>query len=451
MKLKSRFRLLIQYLPFTLNTLFFAAFCLLVRYALVRPQSKEALATNAHYPLVQVMLLFVFWFLLALVLLSILSAFATWFYFLWLRKVGKTSMNIEFINEETNGNPRQYFQIILPSVIRPMLGWVKGRLLFANDEMTDKFPILSGLQKQNSFFRKAIFGKSRMLLPDIKEYQLRGNFIFFEDMLSLISLPLLIPINNSFFNAPELIKNNIENPQPKKTDTLDIRIDELRKVEGDLLHYKDFESGDDVRRIVWKVFAKNRNLVVRIPEQMEPYASHLYFYSSFYSEINQLAAADYFAEMLNYYKQNVWTIYQALARKEWQMKYIPDQEFNFNEGQTQEEKDKRSIANSVWQNSLPLPQYFSPKKGTVLLISSLSNPDDVAKMLNECDSSVQIIFVKLSLIFKQYVALHWLKSIFIVPAPDRLSRLKSRWIFSPLRQKIKQNEKKIEAILKLKN
>ena len=71
------------------------------------------------------------------------------------------------------------------------------------------------------------------------------------------------------------------------------------------MNYKDFESGDDVRRIVWKIFAKNKELVVRIPEVINPYASHLHFFASFQ---NSMIAADsnYAAGMLDYYKDIIF-------------------------------------------------------------------------------------------------------------------------------------------------
>src|SRR5690606_36307087 len=117
-----------------------------------------------------------------------------------------------------------------------------------------------------------ISGKSSLQLPDIKEYELRGGFIFFEDMLHLVSLTVAQPVNGHFYQPPVLYGEEDDTGVfPKKTESMDVRIDEMRRVEGEYLHYKDFEPGDDVRRIVWKVYAKSRNLDVRMPESFEPY------------------------------------------------------------------------------------------------------------------------------------------------------------------------------------
>ena len=445
---KSKIRNLFQWIPFTWNSVFFALIAWIAYTILYQPINKEN-ATDAQLPFVHLMAAFVAWLLLGLILISLLSAIASYLYFLWLRKNKKSSLQVHFYTEEKGDRKRQFLEAGLPYVIRPVLGFVKARLYYDDGQLTDKFGLLSARLKKNSLLRDAIMGRSRIELPDIKEYQIRGGLLFFEDLFQIISLPVRQQVGGTFYQAPDHMPETIADVSPRQTNTMDIRIEQLRKVEGDLLHYKDFESGDDVRRIVWKVYAKNRDLVVRIPERMEPYASHLNFYASFYSSINtSILGSEYFAEMLNFYKTNVWSVYKALQHKEWQIKYIPDQEFHLAEQLSDEERAERIISNSEWQRSLSTRDYFPVKKGTVLVISSLTDPRELEKILDEADNSVQIMYVQLSQIFHQYVALHWLKSLFFVAAPDRLSRLKSNWIFSPLRRQILKNEKQIEDLLK---
>lgn len=436
-----------QYIPFTWNTLFFGALAWIAYKMLYRPLNKENL-TDAQLPFVRLMAIFVAWLILSLVVLSLISTLFSWFYFLWLRRKNKSALQMNFYTEEQNGKRKQYLEASISKALRPILGVVKGRLFYDNNLLTGTFSLLSARRKKNSLRREAISGRSRISLPDIKEYQIRGSIVFFEDMFHLLSLPVFSRMSGDFYQSPKHSIHAAEEVAPKKTDTMDIRIDQLRKVEGEYLNYKDFESGDDVRRIVWKVFAKNRDLVVRIPERMEPYASHLYFYASFYNTINTLAGGAYFAEMLNYYKSNVWSVYEALQRQEWKMKYIPDQHFALKGQPTEYEKDERIVSNSEWQNKNSTRDYFSPKKGTVLVISSLIDPAELAGILEESDPGVQIIYIKLSRVFHQYLAWNWIKNLLFIPAPDRLSKLKSSWPFSPLRRQLLKNERQIEGLLK---
>jgi len=447
-QLKARIRSLSQWIPFTWNTFVWGILVWIAVKILYQPINKEN-AMDAQLPFVRLMGEFVAWFILGIVGLSVLSTVSTWLYFLWMYRNKKSALQVHFYTEEKNNRKKQFLEATLPYVLRPVLGFIKGRLVYDDGQLTEKFGLLSARLKKNSLLRDAIVGKSRIELPDIKEYQIKGSILFFEDLLRIISLPVQQKMGGTFYQAPNYLPEAQSDAAPKKTDDMDIRIEQLRKVEGEYLNYKDFESGDDVRRIVWKVYAKNRDLVVRIPERMEPYASHLYFYASFYNSIgNGIFGNDYYDEMLNFYKSNVWSIYQALEKKEWQIKYVPDQEFHLNHQSGDHERDERIISNSEWQKDLSTRSYFSAQKGTVLVISSLTDTKELAQLLDECNHSVQIIYVPLSKIFRQYAALNWLKRIFFVPSPDRMSKLKSTWLFSPLRRQVLKNEKEIELLLK---
>ncbi len=447
-QLKKRVLIYAQWIPFTGNTLIFTIICWVLFHFLHQPITKEN-ASDAQLPFIRLMGAFVAWLFIGLVLLSVLSSLVAWLHFLWLRQKNKSSLQVHFYTETKKETKQQFLEASLPHSLRPILGFVKARLYYDDGQLTDKFALLSSKLRKKSLLREAISGKSRIQLPDIKEYQIKGGMIFFEDLLNIVSLPVQQNLGASFYQAPDTLEQNADEVSPKQTKKMDIRIEQMRKVEGEYLNYKTFESGDDVRRIVWKVYAKNRELVVRIPERMEPYASELNFYASFYNSMGGEALySKYLAEMLNTYKHNVWSIYNALQQKEWQVKYLADQEFHLSETLTEQEHNERIISNSQWQNKYPTSHYFSTKKGTVLVISSLCKPEDIAQIMDESDNSVQIFFVPLSHIFKQNTGLHWLAHILFVPAADRLSRLKSRWIFSPFRRQLIQNEKEIERMLR---
>ena len=187
----------------------------------------------------------------------------------------------------------------------------QGRIVYDKQHISQSFCLLSSQLWWSHAKKKGLIGKNSFTLYDIKEYEVNGGFVYFQDLFHLCSLAIHQPIQGHFNQSPILVGKYQPEVAPKKTETLDIRIDQLRKVEGDLFNYKDFEAGDDVRRIVWKVFAKNRSLVVRIPERLEPYASHLYFYASFYSIKNSNWLNERFLQaMLNNYKNSIWSILQ---------------------------------------------------------------------------------------------------------------------------------------------
>ncbi|RYD57885.1 MAG: DUF58 domain-containing protein [Sphingobacteriales bacterium] len=447
-KIRWQLRYYAQYFPFTLNTLLCAVMAF-VAFRLLYKQGPEKDEVSPLQPFILLMGKMVLWFLVGLIAVSVLSTIFTWLYFLWLKKKNNTKLQVNFTTESKDGKKNKLFlNALIEGVRRPLLGFVKGRLVYDDYEMTDKFSMLSNKRKERSIWRAAISGRSRMQLPDIKEYQLKGGFVYFEDMLHLFSLAVPQPVGGQFYQPPVLRNEEEREVYPKRTETLDVRIDQMRRVEGEYLNYKDFEAGDDVRRIVWKVYARNRELVVRVPEMFEPYASHLYFYASFHAAVKaQWLGEGYLKEMLNYYKNNVWTVYDTLSKKEWEMRYVPDQSFTVPEHLSQADRTARIISNSDWHSDKSLSQYFNARHGAVVCISSFTDPEELRNMLDQCNGSTVVYFIKCSQVFKHIVAWNWLKRLIFLPPKDRLNRLRTRWVFSPIRFQVQKREKEIEEIL----
>ncbi len=449
-KIRRKVIYYLQYFPFTINTLLFCIAGIAVYKLLYRPLPVPEDDPSPFLPFILLMVKISFWFILALISLSILSTITCWLYYLWLRKSKNIKLELNFSTEtRKNQTPKLYLNTILEGVRRPVLGFIKARLFYDDYELTDTFSLLSNKRKEKSLWRSAISGRSRLKLPDIKEYELKGGFILFQDMLHLFSLAVAQPVSGRFYQPPVLRQEDDEEVFPKKTENMDVRIEQMRKVEGEYLNYKDFEAGDDVRRIVWKVYAKNRDLVVRVPEMFEPYASHLYFYASFHAAVNTQWLGDtYLKEMLNYYKNCIWTTYDTLSRKEWEIRYIPDQSFTLPDHLKKAEQNARIISSSEWHQDTGLSDYFRPQHGAVLCISSFTDPDDLENVLEQCDGDTVVYFVKCSQVFRHFVAWHWLKRIFILPPQDRLNRIRAHWIFSPMRLKLHKREKALEDILR---
>jgi hypothetical protein len=447
-QIKWRIRYAMQYFPFTLNTALVALVGWWAARMLYKPTPKGE-EPSQLMPFIVLMGKMVLWIFAGLVLVSIISTIVCWVHYLMLRNSKGVTLKVDFNTEAKKGRKNKLFlNASLDAAWRPLLGFVKGRLVYDDNHFTDRFSLMSNQQNEFSSTRKAIAGRSRIMLPDIREYTLKGGFVYFQDMLHLFSLAVAQPVTGHFYQPPVLQEGQDAEVFPKKTENLDVRIEQLRRVEGEYLNYKDFEAGDDVRRIVWKVYAKNRELVVRVPEMFEPYASHLYYYASFYAPVKaQWLGEGYLQEMLNYYKNSVWTVYDTLSKKEWSLNYVPDQSFNIPEQLDDAEKTARIISNSTWHNDKSLHEYFNPKVGTVLCVSSLTDPKELDNLLERCDASTVIYFVRVSNVMKHFAPLDWIARLIFLPPQDRLARLRTRWSFSPMRIKIHRREKEIEKIL----
>ncbi|MFT4062811.1 MAG: DUF58 domain-containing protein [Edaphocola sp.] len=445
-KLRKKVLFYLQYFPFTWN----AAATAVALWLCFKLLKKAAPApgeegVDSFMPFIVLMGKTALWFIVSLIGFGLLGTLACWLYFLYVKRKNIT-LQIKFDADKKDKG--LWLEAFLGKVRRPILGFVKGRLFYDDLKMTDKFLLASNKRSKGNFWREGIHGRNRLYLPDVKEYEITGGFVFFEDMLQLLSLPVRQTLKGHFYQAPDRVVINEKEARPLKTDDTETRIEQLRKVQGEYLNYKDFESGDDVRRIVWKVYAKNRELMVRIPEIFDPYASHVHFFASFYAKITAAKAdGGFVSEMLNYYKRRVWSVYESLAGQEFEVKYIPDQELHIGEQINMEAYARRTIANSTWQADLELSQYFQPKYGSVLCISSLNDPDDLSRLLESCGAETVVYYAKLSQTFRNFLPWTWLKRIFLLSPDDRLKRLRSQWPFSFLRRQILQQEKKIENIL----
>ncbi|HRO43115.1 MAG TPA: hypothetical protein PL009_09790, partial [Flavipsychrobacter sp.] len=178
-KTKRHLKYYFQYFPFTVNTFLCAAAVIVAYKLLYKPLPKEFEEPAPFLPFILLMAKMAFWFLLAIVALSILSTLISWAYYLWLKNSKDVKLQVSFANEETKSKQQKLFMTAtLEGVRRPILGFVKGRLFYDDHDLTDTFSLLSNKRKEKSIWRAAITGKNRLNLPDIKDYELKGGFIF---------------------------------------------------------------------------------------------------------------------------------------------------------------------------------------------------------------------------------------------------------------------------------
>lgn len=449
----KRIRYYGQYFPFTWHTVgvVLASIVLYkILYRLPNPKLEEPLP---YLPLILLMAKVAAVFVVAVISFSLMSAIVCWLYFLWVKKKKGNQLQLKFTLQHTPHQPTTILlEAELENAFRPFLGFIKSRLFYDDGQLTPLIKLLSNKKDTFPYWGKTKSGSASLQLDDTKEYELKGGFIYFQDMLHLVSFAVAQPVTGHFYQPPTLKAKPEMTVYPKQTTTTDVRIEQMKRVDGDYLNYKDFEAGDDVRRIVWKLYAKNRDLVVRVPERFEPFASHVYFYASFYAADNWSQLSNtFFKELLNYYKNSVWTVYDTLAKKEWELRYVPDLQFTIHEQATIAAKNARIISNSYWHQEISLQAYFNPSKGSVLCISSFTDAEALRERLAICDSSTVVYFVKCSQVFQHSIPLHLIKRLLFLPPADRLQKTRITWLLSPMRIAIKRKEALLETILKESN
>ncbi len=186
-------------------------------------------------------------------------------------------------------------------------------------------------------------------------------------------------------------------------------------------------------------------MVVKIPETMDPYASHIYFHPSFYA--TPMIASDIRKAMLNYYKVKIRQVYEALGRTEFSVKYIPDQELNTPDNATDEDPTwLYQLSTSVWQSDKEVTDLIASKKEGIYCISSLVPASEVEELLTNKTPDTLVFFVKVSDMWKSRQAFNFL-TLFMKTDEHPLDGLKRKWLFSSGRKKILQNELQIQRFL----
>lgn len=405
-------------------------------------KKNNALPETSRTAIINVFIVVTFWFAVAILIFSLLSAFIPWIFFLLSKKNKKSFLQIKTPQKDVTN--QQNVQVNISRITKPLFGYVRLRLLYDENNISPKFTPVEALTK-NNFFSMNINGVYAWPLVNIKEYDIKAGIIYFEDFFQFFSFTTILAADSNFFAHPLHTTFTAINVQPKKTEETNMRIDEMRKVKGELLSYKNFETNDDVRRIVWKIYAKNKELVVRIPETSDPYASHIYLYASFYNAISNEVYEEFNAMFLDNFKTIIWNVYEQLHKQNALLQYISDQETKALYADDTFQKVKYVISTSSWQKQNDLINYFNPQYGSLLCISSLTDAKQLSQIVERSGISLTIIFVQLS---KNSVnAIDWLQWIFIKPAKKSSEKLQLAFNLSPLRKKILDNEKKIKEIL----
>ncbi|HEX8516077.1 MAG TPA: DUF58 domain-containing protein [Bacteroidia bacterium] len=430
------------YIPFTLYCALFILTCFL-GYSWL--QTKAGIPDSAYKDIFSLLLRFTAGFCIILLSIAFITAFIPLVYFLIKKNKQRISFEINTPAKAEKTSAGQPIVIRLLPVLKPLLGFVKIRLKYGPDHFSEKFTLIDASSKK--LFSNELNGTYYWRLPEIREYKIDKAVIFFEDFFQFFSFAIPLNTKNNFHTYPVASRTEGIAAFPRKTEETSIRIEEIKKVEGEHINYKNFESNDDVRRIVWKIYAKNKELVVRIPEVMDPYASHLYLYASFFSSFDIRDNEVINSPFLNYYKTICWSVYKQFAAKGFDVKYIPDQDIPQNRMENDEEQTRYAISVSSWHTEKQLRDHVKAKDASLVIISSLSNPEQVKHLLEGSGSEITFVFVPLTEgLSKQHLG-DWLQWLFVQQEKDSTAVHKSAWSLSLLRLKIIKNEKQLKQLL----
>lgn len=392
-------------------------------------------------------LIVVQWTIVGLFVFSIATALITWAYFLSLLKNKRISVQARFgdgqkaeagwvpVTVQLHGN-----------VLRPLLGAVMATLVFTDNRTAVPVWLDGALPRPRSWWRQGIRGTGKTLLHDRGIYDIDKVLITFCDMLGLVALPATVELTQQLFTLPRPLPPARVRAQPNATEEQTYRIDTPKRVEGELVNYKEFEMGDNIQRIVWKIYAKSGQLVVRVPETKDPYASHLHFYASYF---NGLSGSDgaYERELLNVYKDRVRNLLEALQRNGYEVRIPYDQEVPRLAGLSETRRELFQIAAATWQHKMPPAAFVKPANAAFVCLPSLVPAAEAEAMVRMLPAHVPLMVIKLSSAIGSPFQFQ-LKDIFFKPERQPADHLRQPWLLAGLRRDLLKNERALAAMLK---
>lgn len=396
--------------------------------------------------LLKFFLWFIIWFSAFVFVVALLSTLTCWLAYLIVRSNSRDKLSVtvgESIHAEAGEVP---VTAELPRALRPLLGYVRARIVFSDLTLSGDIVLDSNKKQGNSFWRSGIKGTRRIWLRDRRDYLLSKGIISFQDMFRMFSFSYIEDLDKRMYTTPPQQQLSEIAVQPQRTEQEEVRIETLKKVEGEFLNYKNFESSDDVRRIVWKIYARNHELVVRVPEIMDPYASHINFFPSFYNGLGRSNTDKYNIEMLNLYKDRIRNIYESIHGQGAEVRYMPDQEIMKEFNVDESERIIYQVSTSKWQSDRDLRSYFNTTQSSVVCISSLVPADDVREMVEGKGSRPTVIWIKTSGALESMFPFS-ISRLFVSLPPNPINKLKRHWKLSGYRKNVLKNERALQQVL----
>jgi hypothetical protein len=387
------------------------------------------------------------WTIVGLFAISLLTALSTWAYFINGIKNKSISVQAKFGDgQKAEAGWIPVTIMITGPALRPMLGTIQARLVFSEKRMSERVILDTNIPRPRHWWRQAIRGTGQTLLHDRGIYDVEKVLVSFCDMLGLVSLPCSIPFTQQLYTLPRPQEEQRVKAQPNSTEEQKHRIDIPKRVEGEHVNYKEFETGDNIHRIVWKIYAKSGQLVVRIPETKDPYASHLYFYVSYYHGFN-LQGGAFETELLNIYKDKVRNLFEAITHNGYDVRIPHDQEVPKLSGLSEKKNELFQITAASWQKQLAPTGFVNYSKAAFVCLPALVPAGEVETILKNLPASVPLVVVKLSDAIPSPFQIK-VKDIFFKPESQPSDKLRQPWLLSSLRRTLKENENDIATALK---
>lgn len=243
-----------------------------------------------------------FWVLFTMFGLATVTVFFSFLLF----QFGKKGAFKHVLETGSRGIKSGYVQGFVPLYLKPLLGKLQAVIWYQEGFLPP------------TFIHKIPIRRFQMKLPvpHIRVYQVREMDLLFLDFMRMYRLPAAVYSVVSFSRHPQRAGEVDTGFLPQQYDEDAATTDNPQYKPGEWLHFKTFESGDDFRRIIWPLYARNRSLYVRQQEPDTIYAQRIQLvaYFDLDAELSKYFSYDFIQKLLNHYKNSLYTLFLELGR-----------------------------------------------------------------------------------------------------------------------------------------
>ncbi len=321
------------------------------------------------------------------IVMILISLFSIVFALLYNRSRLKVPENFLLRNSYDSESLTSVLQVDLYNCMRPFLGSLSLR--FGVDDVLTPLEYFSKIESQHFHL------DYKMQMPFVKRYNFQKTYIIHSDIFNFFRIVYPKQIFDYFTQRAKRIEIESHYPPISLAHDEELESEQIKRVKGEWLHSKTFEPSDDVRRIIWRVYAQNRELVIRERENFSPFTSTVSFYISFDNDYDHLTANPWISDfLLTKYKDATWSIFYDLKKNQRiDIKYIPDQKMTGLDAESPIEHDHEVISISEWLRKQALTEYIYERDSFILCVSPLVSLDNLRALVESNPSLVVYLVV----------------------------------------------------------
>lgn len=335
-------------------------------------------------------------------------------------------------------------QLLITQLVQPLLGFVRVHLLYQQTVCSDSLLLLPATNSGVIFLKGTM--ASSMLRPSdvVCAEPIDGMLLHFEDPFRLFVFTFYIPIQLERLRLPDAVEESSHWKLLLHPDRDEQHTQTMQRRPSDWFKIKSFEAGDDVRRIVWRLYAKHNELMVRQQDEQHPYGDTLRVLTLFDTrwEMEEYPMLSMYLETK--YKQRVFSLMNGLLGEGALLDWRTGTSHWINNVTSNSLGEGLSRSTWVAANAIKL-QEISPMP-SIVFISTIVDDATLSSLASQWPTS---LFVLIDVFdeLKHRSFSERLKGLFLKPSWALHTPLLDTWWRHPLRRRMLENKTLLQKTL----